>query len=53
MKKRFISGSVTVIGPPRAIWRSNSGISDPLEPSTFPNRTVMNRVAPPADMSRA
>ena len=34
-----MSGCVTVTGPPRSIWRRNSGTTLPLEPSTFPNRT--------------
>ena len=45
MKKRVISGLVTVTGPPRSIWRRKIGITDPDEPSTFPNRTATNRVA--------
>ena len=40
MKKRFISGSVIVIGPPRLICRSNSGTTDPRLPSTLPNLTA-------------
>ena len=34
---------MTVSGPPRLSWRSNSGISEPEEPSTLPKRTVMKR----------
>ena len=45
MKKRVISGFVTVTGPPRSIWRRKIGITEPDEPSTFPNRTATNRVA--------
>ena len=45
MKKRVISGWVTVTGPPAAIWRRKIGITDPDEPSTLPNRTAENRVA--------
>ena len=40
MKYRVTFLSVTVTGPPRAIWRSNSGTTEPDEPSTFPNRTI-------------
>ena len=32
--------SVTVTGPPASIWRRNSGMTEPLEPSTFPKRTA-------------
>ena len=45
MKKRVISGCVTVTGPPRAIWRRKIGITEPDEPSTLPKRTATNRVA--------
>ena len=45
MKKRVISGCVTVKGPPRSIWRRKIGITEPDEPSTFPNRTATKRVA--------
>ena len=34
-----MSGSVTVTGPPAAIWREKVGITLPLLPSTFPKRT--------------
>ena len=44
MKKRVISAFVTVTGPPRSIWRRKIGITEPDEPSTFPNRTATNRV---------
>ena len=44
MKKRVISGSVTVTGPPSRIWRRNVGITEPDEPSTLPKRTAMKRV---------
>src|SRR3954468_10559368 len=37
-------GSVTVTGPPAAIWRRKIGTTDPEEPSTLPNRTVANAV---------
>ena len=40
MKKRFISGSVIVIGPPRLICRSNNGTTDPRLPSALPNLTA-------------
>ena len=42
--------SVTVTGPPAAIWRLNSGTTLPLEPSTLPKRTVISRVS---EVSRA
>jgi hypothetical protein len=45
MKYRFISGCVTVTGPPRAICSRKRGITDPADPSTFPNRTATYRVA--------
>ncbi len=35
-RKRVISGTVTVTGPPRAIWSRKSGMTDPREASTFP-----------------
>ena len=38
-------GSVTVTGPPAAIWRRKIGTTEPEEPSTLPNRTVAYRVA--------
>src|SRR5438046_1400448 len=37
-------GSVTVTGPPAAIWRRKIGTTDPDEPSTLPKRTVVNTV---------
>ena len=43
MKKRVISGSVTVTGPPSAIWRRKIGTTEPEEPSTLPNRTERER----------
>src|SRR3954464_594859 len=36
--------SVTVTGPPAAIWRLKIGPTDPDEPSTLPKRTVVKRV---------
>ena len=45
MKKRVISASVTVTGPPRSIWRRKSGITEPVESSTLPKRTATKRVA--------
>src|ERR1700744_3074354 len=39
-----MSGCVTVSGPPRASWRWNSGTTEPVLPSTLPNRTVMQRM---------
>ncbi len=44
MKKRVISGWVTVTGPPRAIWRRKIGITLPAELSTLPKRTATNFV---------
>ena len=40
MKKRVMRGSVTVTGPPAAIWRWNVGITLPRLPSTLPKRTA-------------
>ena len=40
MKKRVMSGSVTVTGPPAAIWRRKIGTTEPEEPSTLPKRTA-------------
>ena len=34
----MISGCVMVIGPPSLICFLNKGITDPLEPNTFPKR---------------
>ena len=39
-----MSGCVTVNGPPRSNWRRNSGTTDPVLPSTLPNRTVTYRI---------
>ena len=44
MKYRMISGWVTVTGPPCSICFLKSGITDPLLPSTFPNRTATKSV---------
>jgi hypothetical protein len=44
MKKRVISRSVTVTGPPLRIWRRKIGTTEPDEPSTFPKRTAQNAV---------
>ena len=44
MKKRVISGCVTVTGPPRAICLRKIGITLPDEPSTLPKRTPQNLV---------
>ncbi len=49
MKKRLISGCVTVTGPPLAICSLNRGITLPLLPSTFPNRVVTKRVRAPGE----
>src|SRR5271157_4077721 len=35
-----------VSGPPRSSWRWNSGTTEPVLPSTLPNRTVMQRIPP-------
>ena len=35
-RNRVISGTVTVTGPPRAIWSRKSGMTEPREASTFP-----------------
>ena len=53
MKKRVISGCVTVTGPPRAIWRRKIGITEPDEPRTLPNRTATNRVSTPSRLPHA
>ena len=45
MKKRVISGCVTVTGPPRSIWRRKIGITDPEDASTLPKRTATKRVS--------
>ena len=44
MKYRVIRRSVTVTGPPRAIWRRKIGTTEPDEPRTLPKRTVAKRV---------
>ena len=44
MKKRVISGCVTVTGPPAAICSRKRGITLPVEPSTLPKRTMTKRV---------
>ena len=38
--------SVRVTGPPLAICRLNSGITEPAEPKTFPNRVALYTVFP-------
>ena len=45
MKYRVIRSSVTVTGPPDAIWRRKIGTTDPDDPSTLPKRTTVKRVA--------
>ena len=45
--------SVSVIGPPLAIWRLNSGITEPLLPSTFPKRVAEKEVGVPFLLSSA
>ena len=55
MKKRVMSGCVTVTGPPLAICSRKRGITEPFEPSTLPKRVVTNFVLPftlPASMAR-
>ena len=47
MKYRMMRGWVTRTGPPRRIWSRNMGITEPFEPSTLPNRVVMNCVRVP------
>ena len=46
MKKRMMSGWVTVIGPPIAICFLKIGITEPLLPKTLPNLVVTNWVTP-------
>ena len=45
IKKRVISGCVTVTGPPLAICSRNLGITLPLLPNTLPKRTITKCVA--------
>src|ERR671936_801210 len=49
--------SVTVTGPPAAIWRRKIGTTDPDEPSTLPNRTdayaVSGNSAPAASIAHS
>ena len=40
MKYRLMRGSVTVTGPPAAIWRRKIGTTEPDDASTLPKRTV-------------
>ena len=47
MKKRRMSGWVTVTGPPFRICSRNRGTTLPLLPSTLPKRTVENEVPLP------
>src|SRR3954467_6943340 len=44
MKKRVISGWVTVRGPPLSSCALNLGITLPLEARTLPKRVVINKV---------
>ena len=44
LTKRVMAGSVTVTGPPSAIWRANTSSAEPRDPSTFPKRTLANTV---------
>ena len=44
IKKRVISGCVTVTGPPSAICFLNRGMTLPLLPSTLPKRTATKSV---------
>ena len=47
MKKRVMSGCVTVTGPPRAICSRKRGITLPALPNTLPKRTMTNCVTLP------
>ena len=40
-----MSGCVTVSGPPASICALNFGTTEPLEASTLPKRTAINRIA--------
>jgi hypothetical protein len=44
MKKRRLSGWMTVRGPPAASCLLKMGMTLPLEPRTFPKRTETNLV---------
>ena len=46
IKNRFISGWVTVTGPPCSICSRNRGMTEPFEPRTLPKRVVTNFVLP-------
>src|SRR3990167_8730766 len=46
IKNRVIAESVTSSGQPRAARFKNSGITDPRDSTTFPYRTIENRVPP-------
>ena len=46
MKKRRMSGCVTVTGPPAAICFLKMGITLPFDPSTLPKRTATYLVRP-------
>ena len=45
MKKRVMSGSVTVTGPPASIWRRKIGTTEPDELRTLPKRTDVYAVS--------
>ena len=45
MKKRVMSGSVTVTGPPASIWRRKIGTTEPEELRTLPKRTDVYAVS--------
>ena len=45
MKKRVMSGWVTVTGPPRSICDLKIGTTEPDEPRTLPKRTAEKRVS--------
>ena len=44
MTKRVMRSSVTVTGPPAAIWRQKSGTTEPREPATLPKRVQVKSV---------
>ena len=45
MKNRVMRASVTVTGPPAAIWRMNVGTTLPRLPRTLPKRTAQQTVS--------
>ena len=46
IKKRTMSGWVTVTGPPFSICSRKRGMTEPFDPSTLPKRVVTNFVPP-------